>query len=211
MKRLLHTLLLTYSLALADVKSDMHITITHGGLLSSVIIQDIFESMGLKADIHRFVNTEGIVNIDYALYGKKAFDPKGFSDTLSEHQITLKSGQFKNKLWIVGLDATQAFWNLAAISEDEGAQLERRVIPYWFIVNKAQGISIEAPYGNKWYPEVAVLDSNMQILASFREFKSQDHLLFKLPENAMYLKVSNANGMKMLKEGTWVSSANDGE
>jgi len=208
-KRLVYTLLLMFSLALAETKNDMHITIEHGGLLSNAIIQHVFTSMGFKADIYRFVMTDGAVEMDCTLYGKKVFDPRGFSDALSEHQIMVKSGEFKNKQWNVGLDAAQAFWNLPPISEDEGAQMERRVLPYWFVVNKAQGISIEAPYGNKWYPDIAVFDSNMQILATFREFKSNDRLTFKLPQNAMYLKISNANGMKMLKEGTWVSSARE--
>lgn len=211
MKRLLFALLLMYSLALGDMKNGVHITISQGGLLSSAIVQQVFGSMGFKADMHRFVSADGMVEMEYALYGKKAFDPKGFSDALSEHQIVVKSGQLKNKQWRMDLDATHAFWNLAPISEDEGAQLERRALPYWFVVNKAQGISIEAPYGNQWYPEIAVFDSNMQILAFFREFKSHDRLIFKLPENAMYLKVSNANGMKMLKEGMWVGCANEAQ
>lgn len=211
MKRLLYTLLLTSSLAFADVKNDMHITVVQGGMLSTAIIGQLFSSMGLKAQMHRFEGTEGMVEIDCTLYSKRGFDPKAFSDALSEHQIIVKSGEFKNKLWTLNLDASQAFWNLSPISEDEGAQLERQAFPYWFVVNKAQSISIEAPYGNKWYPDVAVFDSNMQVLAAFREFKSQDRFAFKLPENAMYLKVSNANGMKMLKEGTWVSSANEQE
>lgn len=211
MKRLLYVFVLTYSLALADIKSDIHITIVQGGLLSSAILQQVFESMGLKTDVHRFVSEDGIVEMDFTLYGKKILDPRRFNDVLGEHQITLKSGQLKNQQWSIGLDASRALWNLAPISEDEGAQLERRALAYWFLVNKAQGISIEAPYGNKWYPDIAVFDSNMQILASFREFKSQEQITFKLPENAMYLKVSNANGMKMLKEGTWVSGANDAQ
>lgn len=189
----------------------MHITIDQGGLLSNAILQQVFMSMGFKSDLHRFVSGDGVVEMDCTLYGKKVFDPKSFGEALGEHQITVKSGQFKNKQWSLGLDASQAFWNLSSISEDEGAQLERRVLPYWFVVSKAHGISIEAPYSNKWYPDIAIFDSNMQILATFREFKSHEHLTFKLPENAMYLKVSNANGMKMLKEGTWVSSANDAQ
>ena len=211
MKRLAYALLLTFSWALADTKSDMNITIEQAGLLSNAIVQHVFTSMGFKVDIHRFVSTDGAVEMDCALYGKKVFDPRGFGDALSEHQIVVKSGQFKNKQWNIGLNATQAFWNLPPINEDEGMQMERRMLPYWFLVNKAQGISIEAPYGNKWYPDIAVFDSNMQILATFREFKSNDRLTFKLPQNAMYLKVSNANGMKILKEGTWVSSARETE
>lgn len=211
MKRLLYALLLTYSLALGDTKSNMHVIISQGGLLSSAIVQEIFGLMGFKANIHRFISTDGFVEMNFTLYGKKAFDPKGFSAALNEHQIMVKSGQFKNNQWTIGLDASQTFWNLTSISEDEGAQLERRALPYWFVVNKAQGIFIEAPYGNKWYPEVAIFDSNMQVLASFREFKAHDRLNFKLPENAMYLKVSNTNGMKMLKEGMWVGCANDAQ
>jgi hypothetical protein len=167
--------------------------------------------MGYKADMHHIVSTDGMIEMDLTLSGKKPFDSRGFKDTLQEHQITVQSGQVKNKEWVIGLDVSQAFWNLAPISEDEGAQLERRAVPYWFLVNKAQGISVEAPYGNKWYPEIAIFDSNMQVLASFREFKSHDHLNFKLPQNAMYLKISNANGMKILKEGMWVQCANDAQ
>lgn len=211
MKRLLHILLLTYVSAFADIRSEMHVTVSQGGLLSSAILQQVFGSMGLKTDMYRFASADGTVEMDFTLYGKKVFDPKGFNDALSEHQITLKSGQFKNKQWIIGLDASQAFWNLTSISEDEGSTMEARTTPYWFVINKAQMISIEPPYSGKWYPEVAVYDSNMQVLAFFREFKPHDKLNFKLPENAMYLKVSNANGMKILKEGTWIDCANDAQ
>lgn len=211
MKRLFYALLLTSSLLFAEIKSDIHLTISQGGSLSMAILTHTLSSMGFKVDVHRFMIMNDSVELDCTISTKKPFDPRGFSDALREHQIIVQNGSFKNQQWVLGLNASQAFWNLAPISEDEGAQLEHTAVPYWFVVNQTKGISIEAPYGNKWYPEIAIFDSNMQTLASFREFKSYDHLTFKLPENAMYLKVSNANGMKMLKEGMWVSSANDAQ
>lgn len=209
MKPLFWLLMVVFSLVAGEKKSEIHLNIAQGGLLSTKIILHVLGSMGFKADMHRFTSADGRVEMDLVLSGKKLFDPKEFIETLDEHQIRLESRPFKNKQLTIGLDATNAFWHLPAISEDEGAQLEHTNLPYWFVVDKALGISVEAPYGNKWYPEIAVFDNNMQILGSFRELKPRDRMSFKLPEHAVYLKISNANGMKMLKEGMWVESAND--
>lgn len=209
MKRLLWLLMMTFSLAFGETKSELHLTVAQGGLLSTKIISHVLGLMGFKTDVHYFSSMDTTVEMELTLNGKKSFDSKYFLEALREHQIMGKTGQLKNKKWVIVLDASQAFWNLPVISEEEGAQLERTTLPSWFVVHKALGISVEAPYGNKWYPEIAVFDSNMQVLASFREFKSTDRMNFKLPQYAVYLKVSNANGMKMLKEGMWIESTND--
>lgn len=209
MKRFLWLLMSAFSLAFGETKSELHLTITQGGLLSTKIISQVLGSIGFKTDVHHFSSVDTIVEMDLTLNGKKSFDSKSFIEVLREHQIMGQTGQLKNKKWVIALDASQAFWNLPAISEEEGAQLEHTPLPSWFVVHKALGISVEAPYGNKWYPEIAVFDSNMQVLESFREFKSTDRMTFKLPQYAVYLKVSNANGMKMLKEGMWIESTND--
>ncbi|MDP1784778.1 MAG: hypothetical protein Q8K81_05050 [Sulfuricurvum sp.] len=209
MKSLLWLMMITFSLVATETKPDMHLRIIQGGLLSTKIIYNVLGSMGFKANVYRYRSVEGTIEMDLSLNGKKMFDPKYFVEMLREHQIVVQNGEFKKKQWRIGLDASRAFWSLPAISEDEGAQLERASLPYWFVVNRTLSISIEAPYGNKWYPEIAILDKNMQILGSFREFKPRDRMSFKMPEHAMYLKVSNANGMKMLKEGMWIEDAND--
>lgn len=209
MKSLLWLMIGVFSLAAAETKTDLHLRIAQGGLLSTKIIHQVLGSMGFKANGYRYRSSEETTEMDLLLNGKKTFDPKYFVETLREHHIMVQSGEFKNKEWTIGVDATRASWNLPAISEDEGAQLARTTLPYWFVVHKTVGVSIEAPYGNKWYPEIAIFDENMQILGFFREFKSRDRMSFKMPEHAMYLKVSNANGMKMVKEGMWVESSND--
>ncbi|MFA6189381.1 MAG: hypothetical protein WC680_08910 [Sulfuricurvum sp.] len=209
MKRLLWLLMVGFTLAAGETKIEMHLNVAQGGLLSTAIIQRVLGSMGFIVDTHRLSRSEGIIEMDLLLHGKKGLDVEAFVEKLREHQITAQNKQLKNKQSVIELDASQVFWNLPAISEDEGAQLERTTLPYWFAVNKSKGISVEAPYGNQWFPEIAIFDENMQVLASLKEFQARDRMSFKLPEHAVYLKVSNANGMKLLKEGMWIESAND--
>lgn len=209
MKRLVCLLMMGFSLAAAETKSEIHLNIAQGGVLSTAIIQNVYKSMGFNATLRHFSATDTMVEMDLEFHGKKPFDPKSFIELLDEHQIVLRNTRLENKRWVLGLDASRAFWNIPAISEDEGAQIERTILPYWFLVKKAAGISIEAPYGSAWYPEIAVLDDNMQVLASYHELKSRDRMSFKLPERAAYLKVSNHYGMKLLKEGMWVEAADD--
>ncbi len=209
MKLFFLLLLVVLSVAAKEIKSEIHFNITHGGILSTVIIERVLESMGFKVNIYRFSSTDEATELDMTLYAKKPFDPKAFAEDLREHQILAVNGQLISKQWKVELDASQALWNVPAITQDEGAQVERTNAAAWFRVNKTLGIRVEAPYGQKWYPEIAVFDNKMEILASIKEATFKDDMTFLLPEHAMYLKVSNANGMKMLREGMWIESANN--
>lgn len=197
-------LLVVLSVAAKEIKNNLHLKVTQRGLLSTVIIQHVLVSMGLKVHMHRFSRTNEIIELDMILNGKKQFDTKKFIEELSLHQIIVL-----NKQGIITLDASQALWNVPAITADEGAQVDRTNVASWFRVNNTFGITIEAPYGSKWYPEIAVLDDKMQTLVSIKESAFQDRMTFQLPDHAMYLKVSNINGMKMLREGMWIESANN--
>lgn len=208
MKFFLLSLLIVLSGAAKEIKSDLHLNVTYGGSLSTVIVGHVLGSMGFKADIHRFSNIDEMTQMELVLYAKKPFDPKAFTQELNAHHIMVRHAELQNREWTMELDASQASWNLPAITQDEGAQVERTNVPVWFKVNQTVGIAVEAPYNSKWYPEIAVLDDKMNVLASLKESTSTDRMAFLLPERAMYLKVSNANGMKMLKEGMWIESAN---
>lgn len=203
MKLVFLLLLVVLSVAAKEIKSNLHLKVTQGGLLSTVIVQHVLASMGFKVHMHRFRSTNEVTELDLVLHGKKQLDTKEFVEELSGHQITLL-----NKQGMIALDASQALWNVPAITADEGVQFDRTNVASWFRVNNTLGITIEAPYGSKWYPEIAVLDERMQPLVSIKESAFKDEMTFQLPEHAMYLKVSNTNGMKMLKEGMWIESAN---
>jgi hypothetical protein len=163
--------------------------------------------MGQHVNMHRYENDGQTVEMDIILSGRKAFYPKYFGEFLRENGMAITKASLKNKNWYLEIDASNAVWNIPSITVDEGAQLEKSTLHHWYTVDQAKAISIEAPYGGKWYPDVAVMDSKMQVLVSFRAFTSRDQMSFALPEGAVYLKVSSTNGMKLLKEGMWIEHA----
>lgn len=211
MKLFLLSLLMVVSVAAKEVKSEIRLQVTSGGLLSTTIIGHVLGFMGFKVSMHRISSAEGAMEMDMTLSGKQPFDPKKLSENLREHRITVQTQAVKSKQWVMGLDASTAVWNVPPITEDEGAQIERTAAPSWFMVRNAPGITIESPYGHLWYPEIAILDDQMHPLVSLRETEPKERMTFALPEHAMYLKVSNLNGMKMLREGMWIESANSEE
>lgn len=211
MKFLVWIVIFTFSLTAGDSKTEVDFHISHGNnILSSKIIVLALNTVGQRASIHRYENDGETIRMEISLSGRKAFDSKYFSEILRENGLIITAGSVHDKKWTVEIDASTLLWQVPAITPDEGAQMEKSTTPAWFVVNQSRALTIEAPYGNKWYPDVAVLDANMEVLSSMRSFKSQETMSFTLPEGAMYMKVANTNGMKLLKEGIWIESNTDG-
>lgn len=207
MKPLFWLLIFAVSLAAAEIKTDMQIRILNGNTVSTKVIYNALNTLGQRIIIHRYARDDVADQIEMSLNGRKAFEPKYFNEILRNNGMVITKGTVQNKKWTIEVDASSVLWQIPVISPDEGAQLERSAVPYWFLVNQSTEVAIEAPYGTKWYPDVALLDANMEVLNSFRVFRAQDKLSLKLPEGVMYLKIANTNGMKLLKEGMWVEHA----
>ncbi len=210
MKLLIWFVIFTLSLVAGDTKTDVTLQVAHGSILSSKIIVQALNTIGQRVSIHRYESDAEMIRMEISLSGRKAFDPKYFSDILRENGVMITTGAVRDKKWTIEIDASSVVWQIPAITPDEGGQMEKSIIPAWFVVNQSRALTIEAPYGNKWYPDIAVLDANMNVLSSLRSFKAQERMSFSLPEGAMYLKVANTNGMKLLKEGMWIEHATDG-
>lgn len=210
MKPLVWMMFFACSLLAGDAKAEIDLRVAHGSTLSSKIILQALSSSGQRVTVHRYKSDSDMTLMEISLSGRKAFDPRNFSDVLGENGLILTKGTIRDKRWLMEFDGSQIHWNIPAITPDEGAQMEKSLTSNWFSINQSSVISIEAPYGNKWYPDVAVLDSSLRVLSSIREFTPREQLVFSLPEGAMYLKVSNANGMKLLKEGMWIEHGNEG-
>jgi len=209
-KLLIWFVIFTLSLVAGDTKTDVTLQVAHGSILSSKIIVQALNTIGQRVSIHRYESDGEMIRMEISLSGRKAFDPKYFSDILRENGVMITTGAVRDKKWTIEIDASSVVWQIPAITPDEGGQMEKSIIPTWFVVNQSRALTIEAPYGNKWYPDIAVLDANMNVLSSLRSFKAQERMSFSLPEGAMYLKVANTNGMKLLKEGMWIEHATDG-
>lgn len=204
MKPLILAVILTLSLVAGDTKTNVDLRVVHGSILSSKIIVHALNAVGQRSAIHRYEKDGETTRMEISLSGRKGFDPKYFSEILRDNSMVITAGTVRDKKWTIEIDASSLLWQIPAITPDEGAQMEKSAVPAWFVVNQSSALTIEAPYGNKWYPDIAVLDANMEVLSSMRSFKTQERMTFTLPEGAMYLKIANTNGMKLLKEGMWI-------
>ncbi|MDD5385882.1 MAG: hypothetical protein PHQ22_01660 [Sulfuricurvum sp.] len=210
MKPLLWFVIFTLSLVAGDTKTDINLHVAHGSILSSKIIIQALNTIGQRVSIHRYESDGERARMEISLSGRKVFDPKYFSEILRDNAMVITAGAVRDKKWTIEIDASFVLWQIPVITPDEGAQMEKSAVPAWFVVNQSSALTIEAPYGNKWYPDIAVLNANMEVLSSMHTFKPEERISFTLPEGAMYLKVANTNGMKLLKEGMWIENTTDG-
>lgn len=142
--------------------------------------------------------------------GNKIFNPTALSENLKEQGIRIEKAHLEKNILVMVLDTQSARWNIPLLGSDEGVELKRVNAAQWFRVEEGQHIRIEPPYPGKWYPDVCVLDVSMSLLSSFRSLEPKEELEFELPKGAYYLKISNAQGMKVLKEGMWIESMSPG-
>ena len=142
--------------------------------------------------------------------GNKLFNPTALSENLKEQGIKIEKAHLDKSDLTMTLDTQSGEWNVPLLGSDEGVELKRVNVAQWFRVEAGQHIRIEPPYVGKWYPDVAVLDISMSLLSSFRSLEPKEELVFELPQGAYYLKISNAQGMKVLREGMWIESLSPG-
>ncbi len=209
MKRLL--ILFSTPLLLLGESISTNITFTGDLSVSMRTITQSFSTLGYRVDVDSLSmqNHKGILNA--TVIGNKVFSPSLLAENLQEQGIGIEKAHFdsKNGLSLV-LDTRNAIWNIVLLGRDEGAELKRVSSAQWFRVEEAQDIRIEPPYVGKWYPEIAVFDETMKLLSSFRSLETKEEFRFELPKGAYYLKISNAQGMKVLKEGMWIESITPG-
>lgn len=186
------------------------ITFTGEPVVSIRTLTHAFNAVGYKLDVDTLAIQNRTGDLNGTAIGNKIFNPAALGENLKEQGIRIERAHLdKNRLSLI-VDTRNAFWNIPLLGADEGSELKRANAAQWFRVEEGQTIRIEPPYTGKWYPDLAVLDSSMHALSSFRTTQPKEELQFELPEGAYYLKISNAQGMKVLKEGMWIESMSPG-
>jgi len=202
-----HLLWLCFLLTILSSKENqqiLNIDCQNGTTLSTKIILQALHTMGQKIKIMQTVRNEQGIYLELIASGNKPFEGRYFSEILKENGILFNKATVKDKKWLLIVDTSQAHWEIPKISPDEGGQMDKSPNANWFRVDESSALTITAPYNGKWYPEISLLDSSMNVLSTVREFTPKIKMNFSLPQGATYLKVSNTNGMKLLKEGTYI-------
>lgn len=180
------------------------------GLSTLRILSHAFNSLGYKLEIESFLYENAQGELEAKALGNRVFNPSILAENLKEQGIVIAHARHESEKLTLTLYSQNALWNMPLLGSDEGIELKKVSTAQWFRVEAGQTIRIEPPYAGKWYPDIAVLDSQMGILSSYRSLEVKEGLQFELPSGACYLKLSNAQGMKLLKEGMWVESMSPG-
>jgi hypothetical protein len=197
--------LLTHS-ALFGVSINTQIEFTGEPAVSLRTITQAFNTLGYRFDVKSLSVENGSGKLQGSAVGNKTFTPVVLSENLKEQGIRIDSAHADQNGLSMVLNTQNAFWNAPLLGRDEGSELKRMNNAQWFRVEEGQSIRIQPPYAGKWYPEIAVLDASMHLLSSYRSLEAKDEFQSELPPTAYYLKISNAQGMKVLKEGMWIES-----
>lgn len=188
------------------------IEITYKGE-SAVAIRTIlqgFASLGYRLDLES-VETHGETGVLRGrAVGYKPLDPRILVENLQENGVVVERAGIQGSTLILATDARKGAWNVTLVGADEGSELQKVAAPQWFRIQENQTIRIQPPYASRWYPEIAVLGQSMEVLYSNRSTRPEDTFELALPSGAAYLKVSNTNGMKLLREGMWIESLSPG-
>lgn len=184
-----------------------HITFTGDASISVRTLTQAFNVLGYKLDISSFSIRNNIGELNAVATGNRAFSEIALSEKLKEEGIKIEKSGFETGELVLILNTEDAFWNAPTLSvEENGVELKRTNVPQWFRVHNVQKIRIQPPYTGKWYPDIALFDRSLHLISSLRETKPNGELELEIPSGSYYLKLSNAQGMKLLKEGMWIEA-----
>ncbi len=202
----LSTLLLCIPSVLFGGTLHAHIIFVGKPIVTLRTVTQAFNTIGYKFELNslRMKNDSG--ELRAIVTGSKVFNAGALSESLKEQGIKIEKAHIDSQLLTMKIDTQSADWNILVLGRDDGVELKRVSSAQWFRIEEARIVRIEPPYVDKWYPDVAILDSRMELLSSFRSSEPKEELEFVLPQGAHYLKISNAQGMKVMKEGMWIES-----
>ncbi len=169
-------------------------------------ITQAFKTFGYKLEFNSFRIENNSGELHAIVTGSKVFDAGVLHECFKDLGIKIEKAQIDSQVLTMRVDTQNADWNVLVLGRDDGVELKRASSAQWFRIDEGQIIRIEPPYVGKWYPDVAIFTSTMELLLSFRSSEPKEELEFVLPQGAHYLKISNAQGMKVMKEGMWIES-----
>ncbi len=169
-------------------------------------ITQAFNAIGYRFDVKLLTVDNGRGELQGSAVGNRTFMPAVLGENLKEQGIRIDSAHVDQNGIALIVNTQNALWSVPLLGSDEGTELKRMNGAQWLRVEEGQSIRIQPPYAGKWYPEIAVLDASMHLLASYRSLEPKEEFQSELPPAAYYLKISNIQGMKVLKEGMWIES-----
>jgi hypothetical protein len=110
--------------------------------------------------------------------------------------------------WEYTIDMSQAHLDAVSIKSDEKILLRRSLTPHWMNVSESSRVKLTSLGSNSWYPYIAFFDSKLRLLRVYKRDKKTWQIKIKIPNDAVYAKVTDLYNLKNIKDGLEVESLN---
>lgn len=129
-------------------------------------------------------------------------DPVAFANALGARGCTI-TNIIKNSdhYWFYDIYSENAHLGVKSMELGVNTHLGKPLKPYWVNIKGSKEIAITAHVGDQWFPDVVFFDEDLRVLSGIKAEASAKNLKLRVPENAVYLKISDAVMLDNIKRG----------
>lgn len=172
------------------------------------IINETLESMGYNYFLtnNALRDATGFVWEIY-LQTEHIVDPVAFAKALELRGCSVNNViNNDNHYWFYDINSEFANLSTKELETGVNTSLGKPLKPYWIKVKTLKELSISAHIGDKWFPHVIFFDENLHVLSDIKSNESMRNLKVKVPEGAVYLKLSDAFMLENIKHGLSITA-----
>lgn len=189
---------------------EMHLTFQSSGypLFFVKIMSDTLQSMGYYRFItDRSKQDEGGFFWTIRLMSEYAIDPVLLRDVLQKRGCDIVDIDRRSKTdWAYHIDMKNAYLMLAELDPNEKRLLKKSLYEHWLNVKSSKTLTIWSIKGNNWYPYVSIYDKELHLLKVYKRDRKTFKIELELPEDTVYVKITDLYSLKNIKEGLRVKA-----
>lgn len=167
------------------------------------IINETLESMGYNYFLtnNALRDSTGFVWEIY-LQTEHIVDPVAFAKALELKGCSVNDVvNNDNHYWFYDINSENAYLSAKELNIGVNTSLGKPLKPYWIHIKELKEVTISAHIGDKWFPHVVFFDENLHVINDIKSVESMKSLKLKVPEGAVYLKLSDTFMLENIKHG----------
>ncbi len=169
------------------------------------LITNSLNAMGYYFFITKEAKREGnVFSWSISLTTEYAIDPTIFARELGKRNCKILDIIKNSKdSWEYIIDISKAkVLEAKEVRVDEFIELGKSINDYWLKVENGEILKIVSRKNNSWYPYVAFYDKNLNLVSIYKEdSKVIKSINIKVPENCLYIKISDIFTLNNIKNG----------
>ncbi|MBN1838939.1 MAG: hypothetical protein JW802_02735 [Campylobacterales bacterium] len=129
-------------------------------------------------------------------------DPEIFAGILEARGCVITNiVKNENHYWFYDINSDNAYLSAKKVESGVTTSLGKPLNPYWIDIKNAQEVILSVHAGDRWFPDVVFFDENLNLLSSVKAEESTRTLKLKVPQGAVYLKISDMVMLDNIRHG----------